>query len=125
MEVLADARRLISEARSDHLTKLYRSGQQRVYFVECGHGGPIKIGVAIDPAKRLNAMQMHSPHEMIIVGTCAGARELEQALHAEFAAYRIRGEWFERTENLMHRVQALCEWSAEYIVYQARKKKGV
>jgi hypothetical protein len=65
-----------------------------VYFVQAGEDGPVKIGFATDVASRLNAMRTSNPEELRLVACFIGTYEDERAMHALFAKYRKRGEWF-------------------------------
>ncbi len=63
-------------------------------------GGPVKIGVSDDPAKRLKQMQTSSPQKLAILAVIAmpmrkAAFMLEAVLHAYFADKRMQGEWFD------------------------------
>lgn len=66
-----------------------------VYFVQAGENGPVKIGLAEDPDRRVAELQTGCFAELRLLGTIAGDRGTERALHERFADYRIRGEWFE------------------------------
>lgn len=64
-----------------------------VYFVKGGE--QIKIGYSGDIKSRIGELQIGSPVAIEFVGAMVGAdRETERDLHAEFAEYRVRGEWF-------------------------------
>lgn len=71
-----------------------------VYLVECGPGGPIKIGFTDDAYRRLSKAQSDSPYELRLLATMPGGPELEAELHARFGEYRIRGEWFWPAQEL-------------------------
>lgn len=65
-----------------------------VYFVQLGDDGPIKIGRAGEPRKRLSALQVGNPTELVLRDVVPGDLVLEKALHQRFEPARIRGEWF-------------------------------
>lgn len=65
-----------------------------VYFIQAGEDGPVKIGVAKNPEKRLPALQVNCVAKLRPLGVVNGDRETERSLHARFAASRVRGEWF-------------------------------
>lgn len=70
--------------------------EQILYLISHPHGY-IKIGVSSNPLRRLSELQSGSPYELDIIGF-AGFSEPEQAekaLHAEFDAHHVRGEWFD------------------------------
>jgi hypothetical protein len=70
-----------------------------VYFIRMGDDGPIKIGKAHDPAKRLFSLQTGNPLELKMLLLVRNS-ELEPAFHEKFWDYRIRGEWFYPDESL-------------------------
>lgn len=75
-----------------------------IYFVQAGSEGPIKIGIACDPRQRFFVLQSANPTELLPLGRYLGTPAEEKRLHAEFAAHRIRGEWFEPTRALLDRI---------------------
>jgi hypothetical protein len=70
---------------------------QCVYFITDGEF--IKIGVAVDPQKRLNGLQTGNPRQLRLLGTVPGGTSLERGLHACFQARHVHGEWFRLTEG--------------------------
>lgn len=81
-----------------------------VYFIQRADGGPIKIGTAERPDRRLQALQAANPDELVIRAVCLGGRAAEQVLHAHFAESRIRNEWFEPTPELTEVLARLPTW---------------
>lgn len=71
-----------------------------VYFIQAGEG-PVKIGWALDPKKRLAELQTGCPSELRLIGTWPGDRELEKSAHQHFAEHRLRGEWFRPTRDVL------------------------
>jgi len=65
-----------------------------VYFIQEGFHGPVKIGKAIRPLKRLGDLQTGNPEELHLRHVVPGDRALEKQLHHPFREARIRGEWF-------------------------------
>lgn len=65
-----------------------------VYAIQAGAGGPIKIGIAADPNKRLQNLQTASYTKLQLIAAFEGGRREERALHERFAAHRLEGEWF-------------------------------
>lgn len=65
-----------------------------VYFVRVGEDGPIKIGSSVEPAARISSLQTGMPDKLFLLGVCPGGRAKERELHALFADFRRRGEWF-------------------------------
>jgi hypothetical protein len=71
-----------------------------VYFIRRADG-LVKIGYSHNP--RLRASQLRQQHqcEMEILATTLGARCKEKELHRRFSKYRVHGEWFSPSEELM------------------------
>lgn len=65
-----------------------------VYFIQAGDGGPVKIGIASDPEKRLAEMQVGNHVELILLAVRPGSADLERRIHARLLPGLIRGEWF-------------------------------
>lgn len=67
---------------------------QRVYFIQAGKRGPIKIGVARNIRKRLDALQTASPYRLRLRASVFGDERTEAAYHRMFDEHRMSGEWF-------------------------------
>ena len=65
-----------------------------VYFIQARTGGPVKIGFAVDLSRRLSELQVGSPVLLRLLGSFAGTRADEAALHEKLATFRSHGEWF-------------------------------
>jgi hypothetical protein len=78
-----------------------RQLQQRVYFIQSGTDGPIKIGVAEDAKVRMRHMQTGCPEQLHLLGTHPGGQERERQYHAFLAEHRERGEWFRPTAEVL------------------------
>jgi len=81
-----------------------RRSKQQTYFIL--DGNRIKIGVSLDPDVRLKELKTGNP-SIELIGSCPGGIELEKALHKEFVANRISGEWFHYTEELKDKIDGL------------------
>lgn len=80
-----------------------------VYFIQAGAGGPIKIGLAADVAKRLAALQVGNPHKLSILGVIrCDAADIEASLHRMYRAERLSGEWFNPTPDLLDVIKRLA-----------------
>lgn len=72
-----------------------------VYFIAAKATNSVKIGfTALNPDRRLRAMQTGNADELTLLGWYDGTIDDEQRWHSRFAEYRIRGEWF-RLDGLM------------------------
>jgi hypothetical protein len=77
-----------------------------VYFVR--YGSQIKIGRALNPAKRFYALKGGSPVPLKFLGCMPGGKDEEEALHRQFADQRRRKrpEWFTSTPELLAFIKA-------------------
>lgn len=93
-------------------TQYFESGYDKwpkVYFIGAKEG-PVKIGRAVNVAKRLNAIQTGNPEKlMILASAIEGDIINEKSLHEKYAGSRIRGEWFRRTPNIQQAIDWLKE----------------
>lgn len=85
--------------------ELYRK-EARVYFI-AAKVGPIKIGMAIDPVRRLKSLQTSHPEPLSILATSSGGPEREREYHKQFAGHRLHGEWFERCPEIDAEIKRL------------------
>jgi hypothetical protein len=69
------------------------SGKPHTYLVTAEGSHLVKIGVAKDPKSRLKSLQTGQPMDLYLMWSVEG--DYEHALHARFAEYRHRGEWFD------------------------------
>ena len=77
-----------------------------VYFIQEPIGGRVKIGVSLNPKKRLHDIQISSPEKLTLLGTVKLSHEfaayrLERSLHSKFKSQLSYGEWFHPSDNLL------------------------
>jgi hypothetical protein len=79
-----------------------------VYFIKpVGMAGPIKIGCAMDLARRLNVLEACSPFLLEVAASVSGGLRLERQLHAYFAAIRVHREWFRAAPDLLDLIKQI------------------
>jgi len=83
-----------------------RTGAEKVYFIG-SEMGQIKIGMALNPEKRLRGLQTSHPAKLTILATCDGGHAQEHAYHQMFASHRLHGEWFERHPDILAEIDHL------------------
>lgn len=71
-----------------------------VYFIRAGRTASVKIGYGKNPYKRLDDMQVGSPHPLYLIGYCPGDRSDEFAWHKRWQRLHVRGEWFKLAQDL-------------------------
>jgi len=63
-----------------------------VYFITDGEF--MKIGISVNPKKRLQSIQTGHPKKLRIAALFKGGRDEEFQLHGRFLEHRVHGEWF-------------------------------
>lgn len=72
-------------------------------YVYCFRLGEfVKIGMSIDPYKRLKQLQTSLPHDLVplYMIECVGARDLESEVHDTLSHLREKREWFRYTNEV-------------------------
>lgn len=87
-------------ARASYVSPPTREGSM-VYFVQMGDDGPIKIGFSSVIERRVSHMQNGNPYPLRLLRTMPGGPADERKLHHRFARWRLQGEWFEPTPELV------------------------
>ena len=72
-----------------------------IYFAEIGEGGPIKIGQSRYPWRRIQGLASTHKKNVTLLAERAGGYEAEWAILTKFSKYQIRGEIFDRGDELM------------------------
>lgn len=88
-----------------------------VYFAkECVKNGAIKIGVSTNPHTRVRSLDIGSPNGVVIIAVIPGEIQTEREMHNKFAQYRIKGEWFSPSDELLDFIENLP-------TFQGKKRK--
>lgn len=92
----------------ERLYRLTRGGY--LYIIQLGETNVYKIGVSINPSRRLKELQSKSPiHLRIIYGKFGHDYEsIEKYFHWVFRKKRIKGEWFELNQDDIIRIFTSC-----------------
>ena len=72
----------------------------RVYLIEAGASGKVKIGTSVCVQKRLSQLQGASPEKMRLLLSMDGGLREEAEVQAAYKAERIHREWFSRSGDL-------------------------
>lgn len=72
-----------------------------IYAIQRGLDGPIKIGLAKDPSKRLGDLQVGCPDQLVLLAVGDLPNAAEKAFHRRLDAHHVRGEWFMPTDEVM------------------------
>jgi hypothetical protein len=78
-----------------------------VYFIGNLEHKWVKIGFTINLSKRLIAIQTGSPCLLEILGyiKTKDARKLERQMHGKFSRYKMHGEWYVLSKDIMEFIQ--------------------
>ena len=72
-----------------------------IYFIQVENNGPIKIGTAVDPEKRLNNLQIGNHKKLNLIAVIPGKSGLESKIHRDLKGFRRDGEWFNPTTEVL------------------------
>lgn len=73
-----------------------------IYFIQSTPGSDVKIGFTDGPLnKRLYNLDREHGVTHTVLGTKAGGRREERAVHERFAEFRTSGEWFRCDTELL------------------------
>lgn len=89
----------------------------RIYFVQRGTDGPVKIGRANNPERRLKTLQTGCPEQLHLLFHFKAPPGVEGAIHEELAAHSLRGEWFKphpAVWTLLDRLERGAEWGQSW-----------
>jgi len=84
-----------------------------LYFIRAGADGPVKIGVAADPWKRLETLQIGNHEKLELLAICYSSVTEERLIHRILDGQRIHGEWFKPTDELMAAVRQIQRWNVD------------
>lgn len=84
-----------------------------LYVVEEQRPGPVKVGIANHPMRRLSSLQNGNPRQLFLRAVFCGPREdckwVEGAVHFRFAGSCLRGEWLaEPLDAILQEISDLC-----------------
>lgn len=88
-----------------------------VYFIRAARMRAVKIGWARDAEARLRELQTASHHKLHLIGFLPGSLEDERRWHLGFRSLRIRGEWFNLTDDLREAINAALFGTAGAVRY--------
>lgn len=100
LEAISDASPFDKEPEHSHITSRTKP-PQKIYFVQRGEAGPVKIGVSANPDSRIAALQKSYEEKLRVLAIILGDLAAERALHERFAEHRIKGEWFKPVPEIL------------------------
>ncbi|WP_457299143.1 GIY-YIG nuclease family protein [Phyllobacterium sp. P5_D12] len=96
-------------ALSEYINNGVAEVQYFIYFVSAAAPGfPVKIGISQDRVARFFQLQNALPYDVDVLAIMPTKDPLlERRLHKRFKHLRLRGEWFERSQELLDYIQLL------------------
>lgn len=92
----------VREIGRNSMRKKRMDGTSKVYFIQAGLTGPIKIGCTRKKVSgRMAELQAGNHETLRILKEIPGDYNLERELHQKFKHLQIRGEWFQPTTELI------------------------
>lgn len=82
-----------------------------VYLISDSNSYTYKIGVSINPEKRIKALQTGNYKVLKIIHKifCENYNDVETALHNKYNFLKVNGEWFELTEEEVKNFPESCK----------------
>lgn len=74
--------------------------QCNVYIIRRPGASEVKIGISIDPVRRLRQLQSTHTEQLELVAYFLGTAADEADLHQRFKEFRKRGEWFHEAPEI-------------------------
>lgn len=76
-----------------------------IYIIRCGDA--VKVGFSSDPFTRIKELQTGNPQRLEVIAVFPGSRKLEKGIHARLNQYRISGEWFRWTPEVVNALESV------------------
>jgi hypothetical protein len=99
--------------------------QMKIYLIQSGGTGPVKIGLTTNPAKRVAQLQTGNPMPLKLVAQIAGDRSVEGHLHRAFGRFHLTGEWFNPAPEIFAAFEAAREWPSAPVTLPPVTNSGI
>lgn len=73
-----------------------------VYFIRSGSDGPVKIGRTNNIRRRMQMLQTGSANQLVLLRAFIGGEVEEKAIHDRLSRFRVSGEWFEASDEVLN-----------------------
>ena len=86
------------------------SAEGTIYYIRCSETNFIKIGYTRgNPLSRMASLQTGTPSKLAIMAVHPGTMDMERKIHEKLAAHRVRGEWFDDSDEVFdHLAQVIA-----------------
>lgn len=78
-----------------------------IYFILAKKTNLVKIGTTTNMKNRFSTLSTGSPYELELLYTFPGYKQKEKELHKKFEHLRVKGEWFNYTDEIKVFIGAL------------------
>lgn len=80
-------------------------GIGKVYFIQAEKDGSVKIGYTANIERRIKALQTSTPQKLELLAAIPASMAIEKSLHKKYKKYRISGEWFRSSQELLDDIE--------------------
>lgn len=95
-----------------------------VYVVQQNETGPVKVGCTINLHSRINLLTTASAYPIRVLAIERGGRNTERKIHEAISEYRLQGEWFKCTPEVVNTIEEILKTELHEIP-NFRKLPGV
>ena len=71
-----------------------------IYVISAVGTEYVKIGIAKNPIKRMNDLQIGVPMLLVLIAVADWPHAMEKRIHRVLADHRVRGEWFANCDKI-------------------------
>ena len=93
--------------QEERINEVNKIKAEEVYLIECTDNQTMKIGYSNNLNSRFQNLQSSSINKLNLLSSIKGKKDLEKKLHNEFKHLKIKGEWFEWSQNIIDRFKEL------------------
>lgn len=97
------------------------SNDTNIYFIDDCERGLIKIGMSKNVTRRLRSLRKEFGGHLRLITSFAGPGDLETYLHRNLVDWRVTGEWFEPSDQLLSFAEACAEGGLKGVIHHAIK----
>ncbi len=94
----------------------------KIYFIQQGELGPIKIGISENLERRFGTARTFSPYSLRVLAIMKGSRKEEKQLHQKFRKEKLNGEWFCPSKKVIQYIQTLKGNNLDYCPKSGNEK---
>lgn len=97
------------------------SNNKSIYFIYDSERALIKIGMTKDVGRRLRTLRKEFGPHLRVITSFSGPSEMEEYLHGKLRQWRVCGEWFKPSEQLLAFADASADGGLKNVIMLAIK----